>query len=475
MNRQLALCVWIVLACPCFAVADDAPAANESATREALDELLIKLWDSPSDKVLTRGNAVRTRARKNGADMVLVEHAYAVLMLHHKQWDVAKGVLRKRYAESPNDGDAWLCAVYESIHSERGDLALKTLDAALDALEAQDGFEDVAMTVAGLASFHKSIPLPKVREREIRALEEKARGRLSPQQQLKFDAKKLAIVGYISGLGAERARRMQALDETRGEIRQTTLRLNQMQDQWQSYKDAYDRHAESIAAINTQIAVTQDQFQQLINTTDDPRQRARLQNQMQIAVSQFQVQHRTHTQAAADLDRRARALTAQMRPVEQRLQQLTQQLQQEEERINRELAIPPLDVHPDQQREKLLKASDFDVSGVTATKTMGRPTSPSSASPPPPPLPPAPPTPAAAAPSAPMKTPAKTESDSAGGASDERKAEGMLRNAEVLYKADRKEAAIEKLQSLIDRYPKTKAAEKAKKVLKEAKEGGADE
>lgn len=439
----LCAAAWMIWTGPALAQGSDA--TSSQATQEAIDQLLMDLWDSPSDKVLSRGNATRVRAGKAGADQSLVNHAYAVLMLRHEQWDVAKGVLRKECEERPGDADAWLCALYENVNSGRGDLALKTLAAAFES-EAEK--EPLAMAVAVLTTFHQVVPLPKARDRDMAAMETKALASLPVEGKARYAEKKGAVVTYIGGLDDEREKRLQSLIPTRTEASRVALTLNRMRDQWQMMKNTYDQHTTAIAVLTSQIAQHQQRYQRLINSTNDQVQRARLANELEISITPLQNEQRARTAAAASLDRQARELTAQMKPHEQRLEQLSAILKAEEERIDRELAIPPLDVNPEQQREKLLG----DRQTVLSTQTGEERSSSSKMR-----------KPASAAASA------SKETRPSPGVSDERKAEGMLRNAELLYKAERHEAAFDKLRELIEKYPESKAASKAKKILEEAK------
>lgn len=416
-----AVIIWVLLG------------AAADPTHVAVSTLLNELWVAPADKVVSKGNAARSRGRRQDADNVAINLAYASLLLHHQQWDAAKGVLRQLCDQEPFNADAWLLAVFENFHSGKTKVALKTLQSAY-----QRAPEDLslALTVATIAGFHENYPVPDLDQRTLLELEQAVQSTLNEEGRQKYVTRRREAAEFVLQLDKLRQIRLEPLNEKKFELEQATVALNQMQARWQAMKNDYDRRTANIADLAAQINNLRIYYQNLINSSDDPGRRAEYSRQLQASVAPLQFRQQAESQACADLDRQARALTAQMQPLKVKHEQLSKFIGDEQARIERELSLPPLEVNPNQMRGRLLEGV---ASGTAMPEISGTPTV----------LPP--------------KQP--TDSSDSESVSDERKAEGMLRNAKVLLSATRKDAGVKKLRELIQRYPNTESAKQAQQIL----------
>lgn len=327
---------------------------SPAATFNAVTSLLQENWAARRENVLRVGSGILNKANQSRADMVLVNYAYGVLLLHHDHNEAAVTAFQKAAKASPDSDIAQVGIAVAQMRLGRTDAAMSAL---LKAAQAAQPTEQTIRVTAGILTYFTEVPAAKLKRGKIKEVELALFPRLSPEQQAIYRDSMAATRQYVASLPALREKMLEPVKALKDQMIVLETAYKQKQAERAQHLQAYQAmnqqiaqqqrlSANSSAAFDAQIAAAYN--------AGNNNQAAALQAQKSAMLSRFafeigQIQTQLNLAGQAILQTE----TA-MKQQDATYRELETKVKAEEKRVDDALAVPPSPFDPLVQRDALL-------------------------------------------------------------------------------------------------------------------------
>ena len=417
----------------------------DETTLRAIRRLLLDAWTEPSGAMVRDGSNDRKRSVQGGADRDEVDYAFGLLLLRSRDWRAAAAEFASLAERLPNEPLPRLALVEALVAGGQSELALDEL--ARGARE-DPNFDMMIDTIASVVTFYRLMPPSNLSqgslalasdalsldgERLARFRREQARVAASVEEQRKVQAE---LRDRIESQRAESDKASGAADSLEAEIKAAQRVYDRRRRRWSDARAVKKRSRPRASGRRRRPPPPKSNLKPPPPPRGDPK------GAFEEHERRFAEIEENMEQALADLELKKNSRESLLETIGRD----REQIESEQARIDAMLSRPETPFDLVEQRRRLLSGISFKIRSTGGNRTpmviSGRIED-----------------------DAPRDPTAVAPFDSTG--PSEKKAQSDFTNARALLDAGKKAKGIERLRSIVTRFPGTAAAREAQEIIEQ--------